>query len=303
MTYDIVSIGSAVLDVLLRSSQFTQHQVGGEVMLCEISGGKVDVEEAALGSGGAGTNTAVGFARQGLQSAVVAEIGKDVPAQIIIDELTREHVSIDLLVEEPEERTGMSAVMVASDGSRSAMTFRGAAKMLSHKDVPFEVLQSVPFIHLSSIGNVDLIRELFLFCKQNNIKLSWNPSSNELKEVVFQATETFHQACNVIIMNEIEYEAVSSKHHLLEKLSKIVIVTRGREGGEVWVDGNRQTYTAHTTQAVSELGAGDAFASGFVGALVKNLPIDVAISWGVQNAASVVSQLGAKKGLLSFTTP
>lgn len=302
MSFDIVTIGSAVLDVLLRSSQFSSHQVAGELMLCEISGGKVDVEEAMLCSGGAGTNTAVSFARQGFHTGIVAEIGIDAPAQLIIDELQREQVDTSLIIEEAEEQTGMSAILVASDGSRSAMTFRGAAKQLSHKDIPFTVLEQVSAIHLSSIGNADLVREIALFSKEKGIHLSWNPSAAELKDVVLQSSESLHQSIQVVCVNDLEYEEIQDHQGSLSKIASTIIVTKGRDGGEVLANGSKHPYLAKPVIAVSELGAGDAFISGFVGATLLKQSIEEAILRGTQNAASVVQHLGAKKGLLSFSS-
>lgn len=298
---DIVSIGSAVVDVILKSSQFKPHSIDGDVVLCEIYGGKEDVEEAAFVSGGAGTNTAVAFARQGLTAAVVAEVGQDTLAQIIVDELESEKVNTSLLIEEPSEQTGISAVLVSSEGARSAMTFRGASKMLTPSDIPFDILKTVPWIHLSSIGNSELIRQIFLFCRDNSISLSWNPGVNESIDIVKNSVGDFERCCKVVFLNELEFAAVEDYKEFLFSLSEIVVVTRGKKGGEIYHAGKKTEYQGKTVPVVCELGAGDAFASGFVGALYKNLPLDQAITQGLENGASVVGHMSAKKGLLSFS--
>lgn len=299
VTPDIVSIGSSVVDVLLKSRSFQPTNIDGELLLCEIYGGKANVEEALLCSGGAGSNTAVSFARQGFVPGIISEVGVDICAQIVIDELSREKVHTDYLIEEPEEKTGISAILIASDGSRSAMTYRGAAHMLSSKDLPFDFLQTVPNIHLSSIGNADVIREVFLFCTTHGIKLSWNPSKAEIEEIVFRSGRIFEKACTVLSMNELEYQAVAQKSDVLKQMATVVVITKGKNGGEVWHDGGVQSYQAQTVTAVDETGAGDAFASGFFGTYIKTQSIEKALEFGVKNATSVVGYLGAKKGLLT----
>lgn len=301
MSLDIISIGSAVLDLIFKSDQFVPHTVDGDLMLCEVYGGKANVQEAALSSGGSATNTAVGFARMGLHASVIAELGSDTQAQVIVDELMREKVDTSLLIEESGEQTGMSAVLVASDGSRSAMTFRGAAHMVSPQDIPFDRIKSVPWIHLGSIGNPDLIRQIFLFCRENKISLSWNPGMSELQDIVKNSVGDFEKSCTVLCINDQEFAAVSDKKAFLEELTDILVITKGKKGGEVIQHGKSQSYTSPTVTAVCELGAGDAFITGFVGALAKKHPIETAIDWGVKNAASVVTHLGAKKGLLTFS--
>jgi sugar/nucleoside kinase (ribokinase family) len=237
---DIISIGSAVLDLIFKSDQFVPHSVDGDLMLCEIYGGKANVQEATLSSGGSATNTAVGFARQGLKAGIIAEIGKDVQAQVILDELMREKIDISLLVEESGEQTAMSAVLVATDGSRSAMTFRGASHMLSPQDIPFDRIKAVPWIHLGSIGSPDLIRQIFLFCREHKISLSWNPGKGELEEVVKNSVGDFEKSCTVICINDQEFAAVSEKKSFLEELTDILLITKGKQGGEVWRDGKNR---------------------------------------------------------------
>ena len=46
-------------------------------------------------------------------------------------------------------------------------------------------------------------------------------------------------------------------------------------------------------------GAGDAFSSALVAALVKGLPLEMALAWAPVNAMSVVQEVGSQTGLLS----
>ena len=69
---DIITVGSATLDVFLRSSDFKIGKRGREKLVLE--GGKVEVEEVFFQSGGGATNTAVGFSRLGLKTAAVARL-------------------------------------------------------------------------------------------------------------------------------------------------------------------------------------------------------------------------------------
>jgi sugar/nucleoside kinase (ribokinase family) len=50
---------------------------------------------------------------------------------------------------------------------------------------------------------------------------------------------------------------------------------------------------------VNTLGAGDAFGSGFVGALLQNLPVEQALIQGLVQATAVISVLDAQSGLLT----
>jgi sugar/nucleoside kinase (ribokinase family) len=79
-----------------------------------------------------------------------------------------------------------------------------------------------------------------------------------------------------------------------------VVITDGRHGGRVSYEGKTFWYEPKWVEAVEETGAGDGFGSGMVAALMMGKPIEEAVEWGKKQAASVVSFMGAKKGLLTI---
>lgn len=295
--FDVISIGSAVLDVLLKSSSFSVTAVHEQLMMCEIYGGKMDVEEALMVSGGAATNTAVSFMRQGLRTACMAKIGMDVPAQVIWDDLGKEHVDIAHMIQDPSVKTGISAVLVASDGARSALTFRGGAHSLTSQEIHWHVLEQTRAIHLSSVGSTALIRELITFAKDHHIFLSWNPSKAEAEELLLQSHDELLLP-DLICMNDLEWEAIRPVQEKVISLCKRLIITKGKEGGEMYLDGVKSTYAPGKPSAVvDETGAGDAFVAGVTGAHLRGLAFEDAVAFGVENATGVVEHMGAKEGL------
>jgi len=66
------------------------------------------------------------------------------------------------------------------------------------------------------------------------------------------------------------------------------------DGANVWF---MPVYS--TTASVESTGAGDAFASAMISALILDKDIKEALTWGPINSMSVVSYVGPQKGLLS----
>lgn len=300
MNYDIVTIGSAVLDVHLKSDTFTVAAVRHQLMVCEIYGGKMDVEAASISSGGAATNTAVSFARQGFVVGCVAELGVDIAAQVIWDDLHQDGVHTRLLIQEENERSGISVLLVAADGSRSAMTYRGAARRLRIDDVPFAKLEHVRAIHLSTVGDIQVVKKVGEFCREHKIFFSWNPSKLEAEEL-FLKQHLDPRFCDILFLNDLEFEAVERAKVSVLAATKILVVTRGPKGGEIYVEGQKRGYEAKPVKVVCATGAGDAFAAGFVGAHLRGEPLEETIKFAVENASSVVGYMGAKEGLLKVS--
>lgn len=300
MNYDVVSIGSAVLDVHIKSESFTVAPVRQQLMVCEVYGGKMDIEDAKISSGGAATNTAVSFARQGFITGCVAEVGVDIAAQVVWDDLHRDGVHTRLLVQEESERTGISVLLVAQDGSRSALVYRGAARQLRVKDVPFDKLINVKGIHLSTVGDYELIRKVSEFCREHKIFFSWNPSKAEAEEL-FLKSQVPRDFCDMLFMNDLEFEAVAKAKAAVLGAAKFVAITRGAKGGEIYTPDGELKFEAKPAKVVCTTGAGDAFSSGFVGAHLRGETLENCLKFAIESSASVIGYMGAKEGLLKIS--
>lgn len=312
MPYDVICIGSALLDIYLKSDKFQKvvsTDFGGGLALCEEYGGKTEVQELVLASGGAGTNTAVSFARKGFQTALIAEVGKDLTAATIKAELIHEGVDLAMLSEVEGEETGFSSILVASDGGRSALIFRGASKMLTKADIQWDKIDA-RWLYISSLGGeMPLLEGLIGHAKAKNIHLAVNPGMTELTQIHNWGGLNLFSGIDVLLLNREEASQLLQLDLKDERVwqsdwpvvgPQMTIITDGRNGGRVATEEGIFWYESVAVPVVQETGAGDAFGSGVVAALVKGKEIREAVEWGKRQAASVVSYMGAKKGLLSL---
>ena len=162
---DVVSIGSATLDIFLKSDQFKidRHEQG--VYLCEKYDGKIEAQELVMAGGGGATNSAVSFARNGLQIAPIIEMGKAKEAEDILSELESEGLDLSFVVREENETTAVSVVLLSGDGGNSIVTYRGASRMLTVDDIPFDklgmILKPGGWIYLTGVGgDMELVKKV-----------------------------------------------------------------------------------------------------------------------------------------------
>lgn len=312
MKQDVVCIGSALLDIYLKSDKFKQIPSGvfeGGIALCEEFGAKTEVDEVKVTSGGGGTNNAVSYARKGFAVSLIAELGKDLIAAAICSELAQEGVDLTGLIQEKSEDTGLSSIMVSSDGARSVAVYRGACALLTKSDINWDTLNP-NWIHLSSLGcDMELYEGLIGHAKANNINIIVNPGSYEIEHKDEWGGLSLYQDVNILLLNRQEATQLSGINFLDEDIwlknqclpgPKITIITDGRRGGKVCADGTCVWYQALDTNVVEETGAGDAFGSGFTAAIMKDLELETAIEWGRRQSSSVVQHIGPKAGLLSL---
>lgn len=315
--FDTISIGSSLVDVYIFSDEFSlEHRQDG-VYLCEKYGSKIEIDGFELRVGGGGANTAVSFSRLGFRAGVVSELGTDVAAEIIAHGLRLEKVGDSLLIKEKLEKTGGSVIMVGIDGGRTVMVSRGAASLLDPRDIPQTVLRQSRWIHLSSIGGrlgtlsaifeavpqMDTagVSELFPKTPSRGVAgaLSWNPGKAELLLLSEGRIRIADIPCSIFSVNRQEWELLAAIQTEILSDCPEVLVTDGKKGGLLYLDGVPESYQAVSLAAVDETGAGDSFISSYVAARLHSHSPQVAVKWGLANAASVVGQIGAQPGLLS----
>ncbi len=298
--YQVISIGSALVDIFIHSQQFKTTQLEGVSQMYFKSGEKLEMDSLKVVSGGGASNTAVAFARLGFKTGVICETGQDHFGCMVLREFMQEEVETSLVVREKLEQTGGSVILVDSQGERTVMVHRGASSMLDPYDIPTYWTSQAQWIHLSSIaGRQATLEKIFMLVDKNQLNLSWNPGKAELTLLAEGKIKAKNIPCRLFFVNKEEWEMIGAIHHeILEHFSQI-IVTNSNKGGEIFIGKTKHIqYQASSIKTVDNTGAGDAFAATYSAAtLLGNSPED-ALAWAKTNAASVVSFYGAKPGLL-----
>lgn len=306
--YDIISFGSATLDVFLKSPDLKvvkdKGVFTGEALVVPY-GIKSEVSDLVIGSGGGGTNTAVGFARLGLKTAAVARCGWDFAGKLVRQEIKKEKVSDELLIQLEGEKTDYATILIGPDGRRTIFIFRGGTK-LERSVIDFKKLNSFWFYLASLEGNLDLLEQLVNLAVANHIQVAINPGKREIEQkekllpIAKKATVLIvnkEEAARLTNLSLAQNEVFARICFLLPKTK--VVVTDGANGVSVCLPKKgRLIMESFKVKMVDQTGAGDGFGSGFVAGLAKGWELEKALKLGVANGASVVTKIGAKEGLI-----
>lgn len=307
MKFDVVTFGSAFVDVYLSSDEFKTVKTDSSptgAAVCEVYGGKMAVADQVITTGGGGTNVAVGFERLGLQTAAVVCVGRDDWGLYVRKELKREGVSL-LYVQQVDEPTSYSTILVGKDGGRSALVYRKASNLLSWYKVEWGKLKPKWFYVTSLGGDLSMLTKIIRVAQNKKIKVALNPGSKEIE--AREKLKVFLPQVDVLMVN-IQEAAKLTGHEVLNKEEiykdisrlgvKVVAITDGRRGAIAFQAGEMVKLPAKKLKAVEETGAGDAFGCGLVAGLIGGLSLKQSLSMGVANGAAVTLYFGPKQGLL-----
>lgn len=302
----IIAIGAGTQDVFLQGKIFKPHREEDGDLVEEFElGSKNDIEGVVFSTGGGGTNAAVTFARQGLHSCYMGHIGNDVAGQAVLDDLHLEGVDT-ALVKTEKVGTGYSALLLAPSGERTILTYRGASKDFTLRQVDFHGI-SADWLYISSLGgNIEALQVILDYAKTNDIEVAINPGKGELQHK--SEIKKLLPNINILSLNKEELQMIFEGETLQELVMKAaqhvpcVIGTDGPKGVVAVYDG--KIYKAgmyEDVPVVDRTGAGDAFSSGFVAMAAAGESIERAITLASANSTSVVGKIGAKAGILHET--
>lgn len=307
--YDLIAIGDTTIDAFIRLHDASVHcdLNHKNCQLCLSFADKVPYENLeVVPAVGNSSNLAVGAARLGLRVAIMTAIGGDYFGRQILDVYQKEKVGRDLVRVNKGAQTNYHFVL-------NYQAERTILIKHNHYQYPDPAkIGTAGWIYFSSIAEntMPFHQKLARHLKRNlGIKMGFNPGTFQLK-MGAKILREIYQLSYVLFVNREEAQKILRIKNSdvkvlfkgLHKLGpKIVVITDGPDGAYA-SDGKAQYFMPiypDPKTPFERTGAGDAFSTGFMAALVKDLPITEALKWAPINSMSVVQYTGAQKGLLN----
>ncbi len=300
----ILTIGKATQDVFLKSSKnFKTHEHKGVKYEQLPLGKKLDLDEVIFATGGNVTNAAVTFARQGLNSKYMWALGTEVASEAILKDLDKENVETAGVVQDEQYRASYSTVLLANDGERTILNFRGTKLASDGHPLDLSAIEDADWIYISSLGDMKLLEKIITRAARYDTKVMLNPAGVELEEKT--KLKALLEDVTVLALNKEEAQMIVSGQTLEELVRhatnycSVVIISDGPNG--VLATDSQTIIRAgmyEDVPVVDRTGAGDAFGSGFLSQWAQGKDLKDAIIFASANSTSVVTKIGAKEGIL-----
>jgi len=302
----ILSFGAATQDVLVRGKALHAKRDVRSHSYVEMFplGAKLELDSVFFDIGGGASNAAVTFARQGFNCAFAGKIGRDPAGAEVLRVLKREGIDAHHVRVDDKWGTGYSTILMADNGERTVLVYRGASHHLRAEDFYTGKPLDAHWFYISSLaGNMELLKRLLQHAYKHHIKVALNPGSGELHQA--KKLRGYLQAVEILIANREEMEYVFGGETPTETMLNAmphcpyVVLTDGPKGS--YASDGQTIYFAgqyKNVKVVDRLGAGDAFCSGFTAGIARGWGIEQALTLGSANSTAVVGQVGAKTGIL-----
>lgn len=286
MTVKIIFVGDVMQDILISHKD-------------EIAFGSDTQANIKIQGGGSATNAAVWASTQNLEVGLVARIGDDQTGKIILEELNRPNLNLNL-VKTNGVSSGSCAILIDATGERSMFPDPGANIFLTSNDVPKVWFEQAEIIHISAYSLLrkntkNAIGEIIKIAKENGLKTSVDVASSQplIDNDGFNALKDL-APWDYLFANKDEAQVLGDITKI-KSLCKNLILKQGSKES-LWIKEDFEIKDVpEKVEIVDLIGAGDAFAAGFLVSVInKETP---------QNTLKNANQLGAKAVGISGARP
>ena len=309
MPFDAILIGDVSIDEFLRvdDAQVICDLNDRDCKICFDYAEKIPVAEFRTSLGGNSANVGAGMAKLGLNVSVYSEIGNDANGTRFTRELKERGVDTSLLVQN-EGETDIHSIII----------YKGERTILSYhrpKNYRLQNWEEPKWIYYSSLpqGFEDFQKTLVDYLTAHPKVLSaFNPGVYHFK-AGFKAYEPFLKITDVLFVNKEEALRILEQadgnqitkdiHKSLQRLGpKMTVITDAENGASVCSGDEYYESKIYEIDRpiVDKTGAGDAFASGFLSAIIHGKDVKTALTWGLKNASSCIREVGPMNGLLDI---
>ena len=288
----VLVIGSINMDLVLKSDKVP---VGGETVLGE---------SYAYIPGGKGANQGVAAARLGADVTFVGRVGEDGNGKELKGNLHKEGINADFVIEDPESRTGLAAIMLEETGQNRIIVIPGANMKITKEDLQtaFEHTYDAVIVQLEIPD--EIVMEACRLGKEKNIPviLDAGPSKNfplEQLEGLEILSPNESEAFALTGMEVTSIESAEKAAQVLKERSnaKKIVLKMGSLGAFLYEDGVGEFFPAHKVKAVDTTAAGDAFTAALTVKYISSGDIKEAIRFANVVGAITVTRVGAQPSL------
>jgi len=315
--FDVISIGDATLDTFieLEEATLTCSLHKDKCQLCLNYADKIPISSSIRKVAGNAANVAVGTSRLGLKSSFWSVLGDDDFAKEVMKKMREEKVNTNYVTIEKGKESNY-AVVLNYQGERTQLIYRGNLVYRFPKNLAVTRL-----LYITAMGknNEHLYEDLITYVFDNRIPLAYNPGKEQIRNKRKIST-TILKYTEILLVNKDEatlllegrepYFLKGTKKMprpeikdillaLHELGPKVIVVTDGVNGSYAFAEHIYYSLPIFPGPLVERTGAGDAYSTGFLSALLHGKEVPEAMAWGTFNSWSVVQKVGPIDGLLS----
>lgn len=252
--------------------------------------------------GGCNVNVAYTASAMGLKCALAMRVGMDFDSSGFKAFLEQRNINLEAVERIEEDHTSCSYLVMDRNGEHITLFYPGAMDVKYSGAVNEDVVMRSRY-GMITVGNPAYNLEFARVCKRHKVPMVFGMKC-DFKAFTDQVLEEIIQGCEILVMNEGEKAALERVLRLQDitqtfdnGVTRIIIVTKGREGSCIMQYNNGNIQTCHipiarSRKTVDTTGVGDAYLAGFMSGYLRGKPVEKCGRMGSVLSSFVVEEMG-----------
>ena len=269
--------------------------------------------------GGSPANIAIGSSKLGLKVGFIGKVSDDQHGRFI--EQYMRSVGVDtsnIVVDKEGHKTGLTFTEIKSPEDCSILMYREnvADLFLQPSEVNEDYIKKSKILLVSGTAlaqspSREAVLKAVSLAKKNDVKvifeLDYRPYTWKSADETSVYYSLVAEKADVVIGTRDEYDIMegtkegkneTTVRHLFQHSPDLIVIKHGVQGSFAYAkSGETFKAKAYPTKVLKTFGAGDAYASAFIYALITGKDIETALKYGSASAAIVVSKHSSSEAM------
>ena len=269
--------------------------------------------------GGSPANIAIGSSKLGLKVGFIGKVSDDQHGRFI--EQYMRSVGVDtsnIVVDKEGHKTGLTFTEIKSPEDCSILMYREnvADLFLQPSEVNEDYIKKSKILLVSGTAlaqspSREAVLKAVSLAKKNDVKvifeLDYRPYTWKSADETSVYYSVVAEKADVVIGTRDEYDIMegtkegkneTTVRHLFQHSPDLIVIKHGVQGSFAYAkSGETFKAKAYPTKVLKTFGAGDAYASAFIYALITGKDIETALKYGSASAAIVVSKHSSSEAM------
>ncbi|MEM5773002.1 MAG: carbohydrate kinase family protein [Candidatus Aenigmatarchaeota archaeon] len=251
--------------------------------------------------GGSATNVACNLSKLGMKTALIGKIGFDDHGKYLLSQLKFYGVESKYVKITTEKPTGVSMIVIDKSGEPLLFEMVGANEPLHKSEISKEAIASSSHLHMSGT-TLEALAYAAKLAKKMKKTVSFDPGRSK-SQAGFKKLYPILKNVDVLITTKVEvvrivghpdYDFERALEFLRKKMKgEMIIVKSGKDKTLAYLDNKAFSVSTVPVKVVDTIGAGDAFAAGFLHKFLQKERIEECVKFANACGALKVTREGA----------
>ncbi|MBN2568943.1 MAG: carbohydrate kinase family protein [Deltaproteobacteria bacterium] len=282
----------------------------GPMQALPREGQLLTLDSMPIKAGGCAANVGIGLVKQGWNVDVVGCLGDDASANVLRSCLEQYGVNCEFVTYTQERPTSKTVILIVKGQDRRYIHVFGANEVFTCRHIDRDWLRKLKAFYLGGLFalpgiDIDELGTILQTCQNNNVATFVDILAPESLQG-FDSLKDLLPYIDYFLPNNDEAAQITGKTDPVDQIrafkahgANTVVITCGKRGSVANRNDSLWTCGVYTVDSIDASGAGDAFTTGLMTAVLRGLDLPDVLAYASAIGASATRAVGCTDGVFT----